>query len=52
MSDPADYERLAAIRDWRRVAHMSDQLDLVPGGDQPDCSGNGGGASQLFGGHG
>jgi len=22
------------------------------GGDQPDCSGNGGGTSQLYGGHG
>jgi hypothetical protein len=34
------------------VASRTDQLDLVPGGDQPDWSGNGGGTSQLYGGHG
>jgi len=34
------------------LASRTDQLDLVPGGDQPDCSGNGGGTSQLYGGHG
>src|SRR5690242_18047878 len=36
---PAEYLRLAAIRDWRRVEHRA---VLVPGGDQPDCPGNAG----------
>ena len=35
-----------------RSASRTYQLDLVPGGDQPGCSGNGGGASQLYGGDG
>ena len=36
----AEYLRLAAIRDWRRVAHRSARSGSR--GDQPDCSGNGG----------
>jgi hypothetical protein len=40
------------LRSGTGVASRTYQLDLVPGGDQPDCSGNGGGTSQLYGGHG
>ena len=40
------------LRSGTGVASRTYQLDLVPGGDQPDCSGNGGGTSHLYGGHG
>jgi hypothetical protein len=46
---PAEYLRLAAIRDWRRVEHRP---VLVPGGDQPDCAGNAGARPRCAGGQG